>query len=126
VIVNGTDCGVAWHLPFRLDVTTALKPGVNTVEVAVTNTWANRLIGDEQEALDCDFTPFINQPHFKDRNGKPEFVGRMLTRFPDWLIQGKPRPSGRQTFTTWNYFTKDSPLRESGLLGPVRLQAAAE
>jgi hypothetical protein len=45
----------------------------------------------------------------------------MLVEFPDWLIQGKLRPSKRQTFCTWNYFTKDSPLMESGLLGPVQL-----
>jgi hypothetical protein len=27
----------------------------------------------------------------------------------------------RLTFTTWNYFTKDSPLAPSGLMGPVRV-----
>ena len=33
-------------------------------------------------------------------------------------------PDQRRTWTTWNPFRKDSPLRESGLLGPVRLMAA--
>lgn len=120
VFVNGIDCGVAWHAPFRLDITKALKEGSNTIDVDVTNTWANRLIGDEQEPQDCDFRPFVQQKIFKDPGGK-FFVGRLLNAFPEWMIQGKPRPSGRQAFCTWNYFTKDSPLMPAGLLGPVRI-----
>jgi hypothetical protein len=43
---------------------------------------------------------------------------------PEWFTEGKPRPSaGRYTFTTFNYFKKDSPLQESGLIGPVRLMS---
>ena len=42
-----------------------------------------------------------------------------------WLGQNtskdQPRPGKRVGFCSWNYFTKDSPLMESGLLGPVRL-----
>ena len=124
VRVNGIDCGVAWHAPFRVDVTKALKPGTNQLQIDVTNTWANRLIGDEQEPEDCVHY-LVEQKAFKDRNGS-YFVGRMLTAFPDWVLEKKPRPSKRQTFFTWNYFTKDSPLHESGLLGPVTLQAIAE
>jgi hypothetical protein len=48
VIVNGKSLGVVWHQPFRIDVTQALKPGVNDVTVKVTNAWVNRLIGDQQ------------------------------------------------------------------------------
>jgi hypothetical protein len=46
VTVNGTDCGVVWTAPFRTEITKALHAGINRVEIAVTNTWANRLIGD--------------------------------------------------------------------------------
>ena len=46
VTVNGMSCGVAWTAPWRVDITAALKPGTNAVRIAVTNTWANRLIGD--------------------------------------------------------------------------------
>jgi hypothetical protein len=37
---------------FREDVTGALKPAANALEIGVTNTnlWVNRLIGDEQPA----------------------------------------------------------------------------
>jgi hypothetical protein len=47
VRVNGQPCGIAWTPPYRLDITQALKKGDNQVEISVTNTWANRLIGDQ-------------------------------------------------------------------------------
>jgi hypothetical protein len=46
VYVNGIDCGVAWTYPYRVNIAKALKPGENTLRIAVTNTWANRLMGD--------------------------------------------------------------------------------
>jgi hypothetical protein len=48
VAVNGQQVGEAWHAPYRLDVTSALKPGTNEIKVTVVNAWVNRLIGDEQ------------------------------------------------------------------------------
>ena len=48
VSVNGKPMGIAWKPPFRLDVTGALKPGANLLQVKVTNLWVNRLIGDQQ------------------------------------------------------------------------------
>src|SRR5215217_226809 len=48
--------------------------------------------------------------------------GHFLKEFPDWFLKNQPRPSkGRYCFTTWNYFSKDSPLVSSGLIGPVRI-----
>ncbi|HEY3330244.1 MAG TPA: glycosyl hydrolase [Capsulimonadaceae bacterium] len=49
VIVNGRNLGVCWKEPFRVDVTDAVKPGRNTVEIKVTNLWPNRLIGDSAQ-----------------------------------------------------------------------------
>ena len=48
VSVNGKPLGIAWKTPYRLDVTSALTPGANTVEIKVTNPWVNRIIGDRQ------------------------------------------------------------------------------
>ena len=48
VTVNGKNLGVVWHAPYRVDVTSALKPGANALTIKVTNAWVNRLIGDEQ------------------------------------------------------------------------------
>lgn len=47
VVVNGKPCGVAWTPPYRVEITDALRPGDNRVRIEVTNTWANRLIGDQ-------------------------------------------------------------------------------
>jgi hypothetical protein len=48
VTINGKPVGTAWKTPYRLEVTGALKPGTNRIEIAVTNLWVNRLIGDQQ------------------------------------------------------------------------------
>jgi len=48
VRVNGVAVGTAWHAPYRLDVTAAIRPGSNRIEVRVANLWVNRLIGDAQ------------------------------------------------------------------------------
>jgi hypothetical protein len=48
VRVNGQAAGTLWLAPYRLDIGKLVKPGVNTLEVRVANTWVNRLIGDKQ------------------------------------------------------------------------------
>jgi len=48
VSVNGESLGIVWHTPYRLDATSALHPGSNTLTIRVTNAWANRIIGDQQ------------------------------------------------------------------------------
>ncbi len=44
--INGLDCGSLWTKPYKVDVLHIFKEGMNTIEIAVTNTWHNRLIGD--------------------------------------------------------------------------------
>jgi alpha-L-rhamnosidase len=48
VTVNGKPLGIVWHVPYRVDATSALKPGANELTIKVTNAWVNRLIGDQQ------------------------------------------------------------------------------
>jgi len=79
VTINGKPVGgILWKPPFTVDVTDAIKPGANELEVKVTNLWPNRMIGDLQ-------------------------------------------PGATKTFTWTDFrpFKADSPLLESGLLGPV-------
>jgi hypothetical protein len=56
VRVNGKAFGVLWKAPFRVDVTSALKPGSNVLELKVTNLWVNRLIGDQQPSATSKYT----------------------------------------------------------------------
>lgn len=99
VWINGKDMGVVWTDPFQLKITKALKPGINQIVIEVANRWPNRLIGDER------------LPDDGIKDGK----------WPDWFLKKQARTSGRFTFTTANFYTRDSPLLLSGLLGPVRI-----
>jgi len=99
VRLNGHDLGVVWTAPWSVDITKAVKTKGNQLEIEVVNLWPNRLIGDEQLPDD----------------------GIRRGQWPEWLTEGKERPSGRYTFTTHRHFTKDSPLLESGLIGPVTI-----
>jgi len=47
VFVNGVECGTVWT-GNRVDVTKAVRPGKNQLKIMVTNTWANRLTGDQR------------------------------------------------------------------------------
>ncbi|HEX7853657.1 MAG TPA: glycosyl hydrolase [Sphingobium sp.] len=48
VWVNGKLAGSPWAAPYRVDITSFVKPGANRLEVRVANLWVNRLIGDAQ------------------------------------------------------------------------------
>ena len=52
VKINGADAGTVWRAPYRVDLTEALRKGTNTLEVAVTNSWFNREVGDAQPGAD--------------------------------------------------------------------------
>ncbi len=100
VLLNGKDLGVVWTTPWKVDITEAVKPKDNILEIEIVNLWPNRLIGDEK----------LPDDGIKDG------------QWPDWLIKGKERASGRYIFTTYRNYTRDSLLLKSGLLGPVTIQ----
>lgn len=52
VSVNNKPVGITWAPPYRMDVTDVLKPGLNTLEIKVTNEWTNRRIGDRSLPAD--------------------------------------------------------------------------
>jgi hypothetical protein len=68
VSVNGMPSGIARKTPYRVDVTNALKPGANTVEIKVTNPWVNRIIGDRQPNVTKTYT--FTSPKFYKADSK--------------------------------------------------------
>ena len=92
------------------------------MELAVTNLWPNRLIGDEQVPEMYRF-PDPKAAAAMGPFGALSAGG--IQELPEWYKQGKPKPEdGRVTFTTWKHYRKDAPLLESGLIGPVVLRPA--
>lgn len=63
VAVNGKPLGILWHAPYRVDVSSALKPGANEVSIKVTNSWVNRLIGDQQPDATTKYTFTAVKPY---------------------------------------------------------------
>jgi hypothetical protein len=55
--VNDETLGILWKPPYRMDVTSTLKPGENEIQVKVTNQWTNRLIGDQSVPADKKVLP---------------------------------------------------------------------
>lgn len=111
VIVNGRNQGVLWKRPARLDVTGALQDGDNTLEVRVTNLWANRLIGDAQRMAALGVA-------YNNRNG-------VISKWPDWVMRDAAPEGAPVSFATWRQWQGNETLLPSGLLGPVWLRAAA-
>ena len=56
VRLNGKDLGPLWTKPFRVDITDAVKPMGNVLEIDVANLWPNRIIGDSRLPPDRRFT----------------------------------------------------------------------
>jgi hypothetical protein len=66
VRVNGSDAGVAWCAPWRLEITRWLKPGANELVVEVANRWPNRMIGDQSLPPEKRLTSASWNPFKKD------------------------------------------------------------
>ena len=65
VHLNGQDLGLLWKPPFTIDITEALQPGENTLELEVTNLWSNRMIAERD---------FPNG--FPGKEGQKEFTAK--------------------------------------------------
>lgn len=70
--------GVVWASN-RLDITDMVKKEGNRLEIEVVNLWPNRLIGDQK----------LPDDGVKDK------------KWPEWLLKGEKRISGKLTFVAY-------------------------
>lgn len=77
VFINGKDAGKAWSVPFTLRVGEYLHPGVNKIEVDVTNLQINRIIDFEKRGVEWRV--------FKDANVASVTNAKQFS-FADWDI----------------------------------------
>ena len=68
VSVNNRPLGIVWKTPYRVDITGALKPGKNAVEIRITNAWVNRIVGDRQPNVTKSYT--LTSPKFYKADSK--------------------------------------------------------
>lgn len=66
VFVNGKEMGGAWTPSYHVDITNALKPNENKLEIKVVNTWVNRLLGDSMLPADQRKTTVLYGPDPKN------------------------------------------------------------
>ena len=71
VFLNGVDLGLAWKEPYKVDASKAIKAGANELEVRVTDSWANRLIGDERKSPEDRITYTATQFYTAEDNPIP-------------------------------------------------------
>jgi len=100
IYINGKQIKTLWKAPFNLELSRELHPGKNTLEIQVTNTWTNHLIG--AKSYQASAARYIQKQH----------------RWPKWLTDG-----GRRKFFTTRDFLQDGqkPIA-AGLLGPVYIR----
>ena len=93
--VNGKPAGTMWKPPYRLDITRLLKPGENSLEISVANTWVNRCLYDAslppEKRLTWSNTMNIHYPPIGLKNPSPMawsqgalqsgLIGKMKVRF---------------------------------------------
>ncbi len=77
VKINGEYAGKAWAIPFTLRVGHLLKPGINTIEIDVTNLQANRIADYERRGVEWRI--------FKDAN-IASVTGAKTFSFGDWPV----------------------------------------
>ena len=83
VSVNGHDLGLYWKEPYVCPVDkSVLKKGINTVEIKVINSWANRLIGDARHKDEKPYA-FTAERYYKAEDPLPSsgLIGPVLLKF---------------------------------------------
>ena len=104
VYVNGRDCGTVWCAPWRADISSALKPGENELEIRYVNNWCNRLVGD------CAL---------------PENERVTKSNLHYWTVErrrGEGNSAWKVIPTVYSGYSSYDKLQPCGLLGPIEIR----
>jgi hypothetical protein len=74
VRLNGKNLGTLWCAPWRVEITDAVKPTGNLLEINVINLWANRVIGDLSQPKEKRFTKTHDAFRFDFLTGKTPLI----------------------------------------------------
>jgi hypothetical protein len=107
VTVNGSNLGVVWLPPYRVEISGAVRSGSNRLEIRVANLWADRLNADSLRP-ESDRLTRSNLDRIQTDPTSDSSYGR--------VPRGKTRP----------VYTEMPPLMRSGLFGPVRIITSRE
>ncbi|MDE6481150.1 MAG: glycosyl hydrolase family 2 [Muribaculaceae bacterium] len=77
VKVNGNEAGKVWSVPFTIEIGEFLQPGLNTLEIDVTNLPANRIADYDRKGKKWKI--------FKDAN-IASVIGKKIVDYSDWEI----------------------------------------
>jgi hypothetical protein len=136
VTLNGKSLGLSWLPPYELDITAALKlKGKNALRISVTNTWPNRLIGDESLPSEATYNSttqdysinswpdwYLSAMNSTSSSGRDVWGNAVKTSAGFDVVDTKP--GDWVTFAAWRHYNSTDPLFESGLLGPVVITKA--
>lgn len=110
VFLNETEMATLWMPPFTLDITEQAKKGENNLRIEVTNTWTNRLIGDENYSRTDGY--------------ELKTAGATPPKMPEWYVNDRPMPASKRiTFSAYPFYKKTDTLMPAGLVGPVKLKS---
>jgi hypothetical protein len=84
VHVNGHHAGILWKNPTQADITKMIRPGLNRLEIAVTNVWNNRIVGDlnQPEHPPITRTNIMSKFNAKSPLLPSGLLGPVTLRFP--------------------------------------------
>jgi uncharacterized protein YkuJ len=103
VTINGRQVGLVWAEPHILDISGFLKPRNNVMEIAVTNTWHNRLTGDAGLPAQERRTSATTSPDAHAPLMPSGLTGPVLLQIPD------PKPYAQKTVITADPSTFSKP-----------------
>lgn len=122
VTLNGKKLPTLWTPPFEVDISSCLKRGENILSIRVTNTWQNRLIGDENYPPIFDFAAGANA-FLIQKNEKGQTIGHACHMdMPDGVYTPLKGVTKRKLKSLYKYYEKSDELQASGLLGDVKIR----